>query len=90
MRRFEVLMKIALDESIELEFQEWNLDQAAKYLNDVRLKAGDRADDVFRGMLTLLLFGQIEQQSPGTIKRISSGAESVAKTLDGPKVEKSA
>lgn len=82
-------MKIALDESVELEFQEWNLDQAANYLNEVRRKAGDRADDIFRGMLTLLLFGQIEQQAPGTISRISMAAAEVAKTLEGPKVEKS-
>jgi hypothetical protein len=83
-------MKIALDQSVELEFNEWNLDQAAKHLSDVRSKAGDRADDIFRGMLTILLFGHIEQQSPGTIAKLSRTAENVAKTLDGPKVEKSA
>jgi hypothetical protein len=77
-------MKIALDESVELEFDEWSLDAAGDVIRATMERHSERADDVLRAMLTILLFSQIEDQKPGTLERFNGIVQSAARTLGKP------
>ena len=80
-------MKLAVDESVELEFNEWNLEQAAKCIAEIKDKHRERSDDVLRAVFSILLFGQMEQQRPGVFDRLSSAVKKAAETLNGLKPE---
>lgn len=80
-------MKIAIDESVELEFDSWSLKEASAILNEAARKAGDRRDQILRAMFTILLFGHIEQQNPHTMNRFIDTVNSVAKQLEKPEAE---
>ena len=76
-RRFHLskitAMKIALDETITLEFDAYSLTAAGDRIAEIRAKHSERADDVLNGILTILLFRQIEKTVPGTFNRLVSG-----------------
>ena len=80
-------MKLALDQAIEVEFDSWTLDQSGKAIETIRERFKDRSDGVLRGVLTLLLMGEVERQAPGTIQRMLASVESAAKALSPPKAE---
>lgn len=77
-------MKIVMDESIEIEFDGWNLQQAEKVIEHVKGQHRERADGVLKALCTLLLMGQIERAKPGTVGQLLSAAQDVAKSLERP------
>lgn len=81
------MMKIAVNEEVEFEFSPWSLTEATERINEIRHKHKERADDVLRGVLTILMFAEIEQKSPGTLQRLCNAGEQTAKALDGIKKE---
>jgi DNA-binding TFAR19-related protein (PDSD5 family) len=82
-------MKLMLDNHFDLEFNEWAMDEAEKRLDEVRMHHIERSDEVLRSMLALLLFGHIEASQPGTLERLSSSAQRIAKALKGPEPDDS-
>lgn len=78
-------MKLKLDDGmLEIEFDQWQIDAAAKVIEKIRHDHRERADNVLKSLLGLLLFGQIEQRNPGTIDRLMREASKVSEMLKGP------
>lgn len=91
-------MKLAIDEAVEIEFDDWSLKEAQRHLDEIRRKyrhnqTGEpdhgRFDSVVKGMFTLLFFGQLEKQQPGVTKRMMDQASSLASAMTKPKPESS-
>lgn len=79
------LMKLALDQAIEVEFDSWTLEQAGKKIDQMRSEYKERSDSILRGVLTLLLMGEVERQKPGTVQQLLHSVENAAKAMSPPK-----
>lgn len=78
-------MIVKIDEPLEFEFDQWSIEQAADLLQTLRTKHPERANDVTKSLLGLLIFGQLEHKQPGTIDRLFIEIGKVSETLKGPK-----
>lgn len=83
-------MKIAIDEALTFEFDDWNLKQASEHLDEITRKHKGDAQPLLNALLTLLLFGQLEKQRPGTLRQFMTGGEKVATSLTWPPKEQEA
>lgn len=82
-------MKLAIDQAVDLEFDQWSLKEAQEVINGIRCNrssSGEDAERILKALLALLLFSQIEQVKPGTIERIRQVAEDYGK-LGAPPVD---
>lgn len=80
-------MRITVDESLSIDFDSWTLEQAGKVIEEIKGRHKERGDSVARGVLTLLLLGQIERNHPGTMDRLISDSKKAADILKGPQPE---
>lgn len=78
-------MKLKLDDGmLEIEFDAWQIGEAAKVIEKVRHDHRERADNVLKSLLGLLIFGQIESRNPGTLDRLIRESSKVSELLKGP------
>lgn len=80
-------MKVKIDESLEFVFDSWSIENAEKAIAKIKANHGDRADNVLSAVSTLLLFAQVEKQSPGKLDKLTRSATAISKHLKPPTVE---
>lgn len=83
-------MKIAIDEALTFEFDDWNLKLASEHLDKIVQHHKGDAQKLLNALLTLLLFGQLEKQRPGTLRQFLAAGEKVATSLTWPPKEQEA
>jgi len=77
-------MKILVDQHVTMDFDPWSIEQAAKVIEKARREYRDTSHRVLRGMLTLLLFSELESQAPGSMGRFQQQIEAVTKGMKEP------
>lgn len=62
-------MNIQLNETISVEFDNATLEDAARWLCEIRSRE-QRCEDVLDALFVTLAFRQLEKKQPGTINRL--------------------
>jgi hypothetical protein len=68
-------MKLKIDEEISLELQPDAIAAAGDAIKEIEKKHPQNAQQALDGLLAVLLFRQIENKKPGTLKRLEKAAQ---------------